>query len=232
MIPFQNEFKLFTQRNVVIQKIAETQSRLKTLQSDTQKCEKELTHCNASLETIDKQISNSKELYQRAFAYILKSQYNGDVINLFQEYKDQDSVVAAYTSLKTTEALVICLMYMTVKCETWDDLLMMQNLAMTCKRFYSAVTRFVKLSDDLLNNHKIVPCIVHIYPKQLIYSHIFTCYDELSDPTVYNPFSNLYKIKPNPIHYIKIWKKWVYILIVGEYLMNIYQSLLILFQSL
>jgi hypothetical protein len=39
------------------------------------------------------------------------------------------------------------------------------------------------------------------------------CYEELSDSTVYNPFTNMYKIKPNPIHYIKIWKKWVHILI-------------------
>ena len=211
MIPFQSELKLYTQRNLILQKIGDAQSKIKSLQTDIDKQKKELNIQNQALENVDGQIKNTKELYKQAFSYVLKERYKGDINEFFRNYSDQETLIQDFTEQKTCSALSVFLLHYHKQCDSWDTLIILRNVALVRKDLYRSIVRFVHITSTSSK-----PCIVHLYPIHLIYSHILFCFDKLSDTEVYDPFKGYLKNKEeihSPIHYIKLYKRWVHILI-------------------
>jgi hypothetical protein len=192
-----SEYKLIFQRRDIEQNIADCEGKIKCYHRDILKCEKELALYKNNLEIVNDKINNSFQLYQRAFAYILKTVYNGNIDNFFKHYINQETLIEDFTAVKRDEALKIVLLYYTVKTQNWDDILMLYNLSFTCKSYYQSVIRLV---------HSAQPSIIHFYPSTQIYVHIMECYEKLSDENMYNPFSR--NIMYTPIHYIKEFQKW------------------------
>lgn len=200
---FQEESRLIVQRGSIVADITENQSKIKSLQRDIKKHEKQLEKSRIQLDKINKVIENSKTLYKTAFVYILKNDYDGDVMGLFDSYDDQTSLVERYTILKCSEALKVYLIYSIKHLKSWEDLINIHNLATTNKELYAVLKTEIYLKlppEESQEIPKTLPlCSVHLYPINRLYTDINWCYEKLSGNLDYE----------NPVFYIKVWRKRV-----------------------
>ena len=128
MKKFQDESRLTLQRNNVVADITENQSKIKGLEREIKKHQKEIDKLEVSLKNIDREIANSREVYQTAFAFILENDHQGNVMDLFKTYQDQTSLVDRYTNLKCEKALKVYVKYTIKTLSSWEDLQSLHNL--------------------------------------------------------------------------------------------------------
>ena len=89
----QDEIKLMKQRSDLVAEITENQSKIRSLQRDIKKHEKQIGRLQISLEKVDQNIKDFKALYQRAFAFILKNDYDNNIDTFFIDYTNQHDLI-------------------------------------------------------------------------------------------------------------------------------------------
>jgi len=197
--------------------IDETRTKLKEAQVKVISLEKTLAAKTIELSHIETDIVRNDELFRRAFVYTLKTMYDNDIDQMFRENLSQESIVAIYTHARTQEGLMVVLMHLWQRSDSWFDIIKICNLAMTCKNFYYGILRFVPARPQE-EQTKVPSCIIHLYPITKIYEHITQGYSVLRDQKTYGITTammadNIDVLTSTCKNIIFRHKKWVFVLL-------------------
>lgn len=209
---YMESAKLVIQKNKLLAEIIENQSKMKSMEREIKKLEKQNEHLEKSLKKVEHDMDRCTNLYRKAFVFVLENECSGSAATLFKKYPNEKILVDRYTSLMASEALKVYILHCSKKISSWDDLVSIHNLAVTCKLFYHTMKQTLEplsithatstLQITTIPPH-ISPCTVHLYPVSKCFSEIQWCYNHLCGSLDYE----------NPVFYIKLWRKRVKILI-------------------